>query len=98
MSEAQMPKNEMPDVQYPSFYYRGEKKLELPTSGTMEIQFKVLSKSEHKRDDGPTHYECCIEVQGIEEVESDEPEAPTKRRVDAEEALDRIASAIKRGK
>lgn len=82
---------------YPCFHITGSKELDLPDSGTMEIEFRKKSESERKNDDGSETYECCIEVRKILEAEGEEgPEAPAKRDTSAEEALDKLAEALNR--
>lgn len=79
---------------YPSFRYSGPEELDLPDEGTMEVKFKKVSETSSTRPSGKRWYECCIEVQCICEVESDEPNSPTSRDTSAEDALDTLAKEL----
>jgi len=82
---------------YPRLHISGPAELDLPGEGEMEIKFRKVSESHQKRGDGSDWYECCIEVRCICEVEGEdeEPETPTKKFNGAEEALDKLAEALK---
>lgn len=83
-----------PSVYYPEFQYSGDKELDLPDEGVMEIRFRKVREVEEKRGD-TEHYTCTIEVCEILEVEGDEEvEAPTKSGTEAGVALDDLARKL----
>jgi hypothetical protein len=82
-------------VWYPSFNYSGDKELDLPKEGTMTVKFYVTREVEENRD-GKEHYSCEIEVREILSVEGEEDDRPSQRDMSAEEALDKLAAAIKK--
>lgn len=102
MSEPMPMKMSESKVMYPHLHICGDKELDLPDSGVMEIEFRKISESERKNDDGSDTYECCLEVRKILEIEGEEeeeeddnePQAPARSFTEAEEALDKIAEAL----
>lgn len=85
------------EVYYPTLYLEGkdDKLSDLPESGTMTVQFKVVRWEESKTKEGE-RYCCTVEVQKILSVDSGEVSAPaTKRDNEATtSALDALAKAL----
>ncbi len=80
-----------PKKYYPSFYYTGDKALNVPKEGEMVIRYKETSSSETTDEDGNTRYSCTIEIREIVSAEEDEEtEAPAKSGTEAGDALDAI--------
>ena len=94
LAEPQTSPQEMNKIEYPRLHISGPKELDLPDSGEMEVKFRKVSESSSKRQDGSSWYECCLEVQCICEVESDEPKSPTSKDTSASDALDTLAKAL----
>ncbi len=57
---------------YPSLYLDWEKDYDLPEEGTMTVTFKRRSMTKSTTEKG-VRYSVELEIQSIDEVESDEP-------------------------
>jgi hypothetical protein len=53
-------------VHYPSLYFTGDKKMDIPDEGTAVITFRKIDSGENTRDPDDPKYRCEIEVQSIE--------------------------------
>lgn len=85
---------------YPSIYYSGKKKLEIPKEGTMVIRFRKTGSSHNVNSDDEDQYSCTIEVREIVSVDGEASvEMPAKNRSkDSEDALDALRAALSKEK
>lgn len=83
-------------VHYPTIHIEHAEEIDLPTTGTATVRFKVIRKVEETRD-GKDWYQCDIEVQSLSDVKSAEGGAMFKSSgKDTEDALDKLAEHFKR--
>lgn len=62
--------SDKPKVYYPSLYFNGDSKMDIPDEGTALITFRKIDSGENTRDPDDPQYRCEIEVHSIE-VKSD---------------------------
>jgi hypothetical protein len=53
-------------MHYPSLYFTGDKKMDIPEEGTAVITFRKIDSGENTRDPDDPKYRCEIEVHSIE--------------------------------
>jgi hypothetical protein len=53
-------------MHYPSLYFTGDKKMDIPEEGTALITFRKVDSGENTRDPDDPKYRCEIEVHSIE--------------------------------
>lgn len=58
--------SEKPKVYYPSLYFSGDTKMDLPDEGTAVITFRKIDSGENTRDPDDPKYRCEIEVRSLE--------------------------------
>ena len=53
-------------IHYPSLYFTGDKKMDIPDEGVAMIKFRKVDSGENMRDPDEPKYRCEIEVHSIE--------------------------------
>lgn len=61
---------------YPSLYFSGDTKMDIPEEGTALITFRKIDSGENTRDPEDPKYRCEIEVQSIEVKSSKAADEP----------------------
>lgn len=85
------------ETHYPEFHYCGDKEIDLPDEGVMEIRFRKVSEEERSNGDGKKRYSFTVCVEEILEVEGkEEVEAPATSGTakNTEQALDEILKTM----
>lgn len=80
-------------VWYPEVRVTRDEPLDLPKEGTMTIRYKKIESSERGEK-----YSCTFEVHEIISAQGEADESPSKRDRSSDDALDRLAAAIKKEK
>lgn len=63
-------------VYYPSLYFSGDTKMDIPDEGTALITFRKIDSGENTRDPEDPKYRCEIEVQSIDVKSSKAADEP----------------------
>lgn len=63
-------------VYYPSLYFSGDEKMDIPDEGTAVITFRKIDSGENTRDPDDPKYRCEIEVKSIEVKGGKKGDAP----------------------
>jgi hypothetical protein len=61
-----MPAETDEKVHYPTLYFSGNEKMDIPDEGTAVITFRKVDSGENTRDPDEPMYRCEIEVQSLE--------------------------------
>lgn len=82
---------------YPVAHFSGPEELDLPDSGTMLVEYKVVREVSSETE-GRHWYECDIQLRRIVSAEAEKDISPSKRINDAGDSLDKLAEEYSKGK
>ena len=76
---------------FPTIHFEGPEELDLPSCGTMLVEFEVKREVETRQPESGKHwYQCDIAIKKIISAEAEKDISPSRRDRSAEDNLDRL--------